>query len=129
MAALDDLYTWLDSLDDIEVLHRQDTSAYCALFTLKFTPQHSVLMRFYRYDPHRNFLFKEDIAYRDIRGEWIQFKEALRNKCDNLGISYVIESEPGKYKSYSGYSYPSMYLLRREPIVMLSACDNGSYFQ
>ena len=128
MAALDDLESYLSGLDNVEYVNREDTGPYCAVFTVRFAPEFGTLMRLVSYDPHRNFMWQESIALRDVGKEWYLFLEHLREYTESIRVSYELINSAVKSINWPGYAPAPMLIVNPEPIVIIRACDNGSYF-
>jgi len=128
MAALDNFESYLAGLSNVEYVNREDTGAYCAMFTVRFTPEFGTLMRLVSYDPHRNFLWQESIALRDVGKEWYLFLEHLWEYAESIRVSYEILNSAVKTINWPGYAPAPMLILNSEPIVIIKACDNGYYF-
>lgn len=129
MAALNDLESYLSGLNNVEYVNREDTGPYCAVFTVRFSPQFGTLMRLISYDPHRNFIWQESIALRDVGKEWYLFLEHLEDYTESIRVSYELVNSAVKSIDWPGYAPAPMLIVNPEPIVIIRACDNGSYFQ
>lgn len=129
MAALDDFESYLSGLNNVEYANREDTGQYCAAFTVKFSPEFGALMRLVAYDPHRRFRWQESLALRDVGKEWYLFLEHLREYAESIRVSYELINSPVKSIDWPGYIAAPMLIVNPEPIAIIRACDNGSYFQ